>query len=155
MYSFSYLEPVCRSMSGSNYCSLICIQISQEAGQVIWYSHLFKNFPHFVVIHIVKGFGIVNKAAVYFFWNYLAFTMIQWMLAIWSLLPLPFLNLAWTSGSSWFTKCWSLGWRILSIILLDVRWVQLCGSLTILCHCLSLGIRFRGGHEGEAPSWCN
>ena len=44
--------------------------------------------------------------------------MIQWMLAIWSLVPLPFLNLAYTSGSSQFTYCWSLGWRILSIILL-------------------------------------
>ena len=64
MYSFSYLEPVCRSMSGSNYCSLICIQISQEAGQVIWYSHLSQNFPQFIVIHTVKGFGIVNKAEV-------------------------------------------------------------------------------------------
>ena len=49
-------------MSGSNSCFLICIQISQETGQVVWYSHLFKNFPQFVVIHIVKVFGIVNKA---------------------------------------------------------------------------------------------
>ena len=60
-YSFSYLEPVC-SMSSSNCCFLTCIQISQEAGQVVWYSHLFKNFPEFVVIHTVKGFGVVNKA---------------------------------------------------------------------------------------------
>ena len=44
--------------------------------------------------------------------------MIQWMLAIWSLVPLPFLKPAWTSGSSWFTYCWSLAWRILSITLL-------------------------------------
>ena len=43
------------------YCFLTCIQISQEAGQVVWYSHLFKNFPQFVVVHIVKGFGIVNE----------------------------------------------------------------------------------------------
>ena len=43
---------------------LTCIQISQEAGEVVWYSHLFKNFPQFVVIHTVKGFGIVNKAEV-------------------------------------------------------------------------------------------
>ena len=60
MYSFSYLEPVC-SMSSSNYCFLTCIQISQEAGQVVWYSHLFQNFPQFIVIHTVKDFGIVNK----------------------------------------------------------------------------------------------
>ena len=63
-YSFSYLEPVCCSMSSSNCCFLIRIQVSQEAGQVVWYSHLFQNFPQFIVIHTVKGFGIVNKAEV-------------------------------------------------------------------------------------------
>ena len=51
-------------MSSFNCCFLTCIQISQEAGQVVWYSHLFKNLPQFVVIHIVKGFGVVNKAEV-------------------------------------------------------------------------------------------
>ena len=51
-------------MSSSNHCFLICIQISHEAGQVVWYSHLFNNFPQFVVIHTVKGFDIVNKAEV-------------------------------------------------------------------------------------------
>src|SRR5574337_90246 len=64
MYSFSCLEPVCCSMSRSNCCFLTCIQICQEADQVVWYSNLFKNFPQFVVIHTVKGFGIVNKAEV-------------------------------------------------------------------------------------------
>ena len=48
----------------SNCCFLTCIQISQEAGQVVRYSHLFKNFPEFVVVHTVKGFDIVNKAEV-------------------------------------------------------------------------------------------
>ena len=62
MYSFSYLEPVCFSMSSSNCCFLTCIQISQEAGQVVWYAHLFQNFPQFIVVHTVKDFGIVNKA---------------------------------------------------------------------------------------------
>ena len=57
MYSFSYLEPVCYCMSSSNCCSLTCIQISQEADQVVWYSHLFQNFPQFVVIHTVNGFS--------------------------------------------------------------------------------------------------
>ena len=52
------------TMSGSNCCFLTCIQIFQETGQVVWYSHLFKNFPQFVVIHTVNGFGIVNKAQV-------------------------------------------------------------------------------------------
>ena len=51
-------------MSNSNCCFLICIQISQEAGQVVWYSHLFQNFPQFIVIHTVKGFGVINKAEV-------------------------------------------------------------------------------------------
>ena len=64
MYSFSYLEPICYSMSSSNCCFLTCIQISQKAGQVVWYSYLFKNVPQFVVIHTIKGFGIVNKAEI-------------------------------------------------------------------------------------------
>ena len=62
MYSFPYLEPVCCSVSSSNCCFLTCIRISQEAGQVVWHSHLFQNFPQFVVIHRVKGFGIIDKA---------------------------------------------------------------------------------------------
>ena len=61
---FSYLEPICCSMSSSNRCFLTCIQISQEAGPVVWYSHLFQNFPQFTVVHTVKGFGIVNKAEI-------------------------------------------------------------------------------------------
>ena len=64
MYSFPNLEPVYCTMSSSNCCFLTCIQISQKAGQVVWYSHLFENFPQFIVIHTVKGFGIVNKAEI-------------------------------------------------------------------------------------------
>ena len=64
MYSFPHLEPVHCSMSGSNCCFLTCIQISQEAGQVVWYSHLLKNFPQFAVTHTVKGIGVVNKVEV-------------------------------------------------------------------------------------------
>ena len=63
MYSFSNLEPVC-SMPGFNCCFLTCIQVLQEAGQVVWYSHLFQNFLQFVVIHTVKGFSIVNEAEI-------------------------------------------------------------------------------------------
>ena len=51
-------------MSSSNCCFLTCIWVSQEAGHVVWYSHLFQNFPQFVVIHTVKGFGIINKAEI-------------------------------------------------------------------------------------------
>ena len=63
-YSFPYLEPSCCSMSSSNSCFSTCIQISQEAGQVLWYSHLFQNFPQFLVIHTVNSFGIVSEAEI-------------------------------------------------------------------------------------------
>ena len=64
MYCFPNLEPVCCSMSGSNCCFLTCIQISQKAGKVVWYPHLLKSFPQFVVIHTVKGFSVVNETEV-------------------------------------------------------------------------------------------
>ena len=48
----------------SNCCFLTCIQVCQEAGQVVWYSHFFQNFLQFIVIHIVTGFGIVSKAEI-------------------------------------------------------------------------------------------
>ena len=112
------LEPVCCSMSSSNCYFLTCVQISEEAGQVVWYSSLFQNFPQFVVTHIVKGFGIVNKAEINVFSETSAFSMIQQMLAIWYLVPLSFLKAAWTSGSSRFMCGWRLAWRILSITLL-------------------------------------
>ena len=117
-----FLEPVHYSMSSSNCCFLTCIQISQEAGKGVWYSHFLNNIPQFVVIHTVKGFGIVNKAEVDVSLElssfYDDFMMIQQMLAIWSLVPLHFLNPACTCGSSRFMYCWSLTWRILSITLL-------------------------------------
>ena len=117
MYSFPDLEPVCCSMSSSNCCFLTWIQVSQEAGQVAWYSLAYS---------------------------------IQWMLAIWSLVPLPFLNPAWISGSSWFTYCWSLAWRILSITLLAC--VQLCGSLNVLWHCLSLRLEWKLGSSSPVAT---
>ena len=100
-------------------CSfLTCIQTSQEASQVVWYSQLFKKFLQFIVIHTAKDFGIVNKAEVDVFLERFAFSLIQCILAVWSLVPLTFPNPAWTSGSSQFTYCWSLAWKILSIPLL-------------------------------------
>ena len=92
MYSFSYLEPVRCSMSSSNCCFLICIQISQDADQVVWYSHLFQNFPQFIVIHTVKGFGLVNKAEIDVFLEFSCFFCN----------PMDVGNL--TSGSSAFSK---------------------------------------------------
>ena len=94
---YSNLEPVYCSMSSSNYCFLTCIQISQEADEVVWYSHLFKNFPQFVVIHTVKDFSKVSEAEVDVFLEFSCFFMIQQILAIWSLVPQPFLNPVWTS----------------------------------------------------------
>ena len=64
MYSFLNLGPVCCSMSSSNCCFPTCIHVSQEAGQVVWYSHLSQNFPQFIVIHTVKGLRRANEAEV-------------------------------------------------------------------------------------------
>ena len=60
-------------MSGSSCCFLTCIQISQEAGHVVWHSYLFQNFPEFVVVHTVKGFDVVNKAEVDVFLGFSCF----------------------------------------------------------------------------------
>ena len=51
-------------MSSSNCCFLTCIQVSHDACQVVWYSHLFQNFPQFIVIHTIKDFVLVNKAEI-------------------------------------------------------------------------------------------
>ena len=99
-----------------------------------------KNFPQFST---VKGFSAVNKAEVDIFLEFSCFFDKQWMLTLWSLVPLPFLNLLWTSGSSRFTYCWSLAWRNLSITLLVCEIRQLYGSLNILWHCLSLGLEWK------------
>ena len=76
-------------MSGSNCCFLTFTQVSQETGKAVWYSHLLKNLLQLVVIHTVKGFSIVNEAEVDGFLNSLAFSTIQWMLAICSLVLVP------------------------------------------------------------------
>ena len=139
MYSFPNFEPVHCFMSGSYCCFLTCIQVSQEAGNVIWYPHLFKNFAQFVVVYTVKGFSVVIEE-VNVFLNSLAFTMIQWMLAIGSLIPLHFLNPAWTSGISQFMYCLSLTWRISSITSLACDMTAIVWCLNIIWHCLSLGV---------------
>ena len=78
MYYFSNLEPVSCSMSRSNCCFLTCIQTSQEAIQVVCYGHLFQKFPQFIVIHTVKGFGIVNKAEIDVFLELSCFFQKKW-----------------------------------------------------------------------------
>ena len=116
MYSFPNLEPVCCFMSSSNCCLLICIQISQKAGQVVWYSRLFKNFPQFFVIHTVKGFGVVNKAKVDVFLELCCFfddsTDVGHLISGSSAFSKSSLNI-WK-----FTVHILLSWRILSITLL-------------------------------------
>ena len=94
MYSFPDLELVCCSMSSSNCCFLTCIQISQEAGQLVWHSHLLKNLTQFIVIHTVKGFGIVNKAEIDVFLELSCF--FDDPMDVGNLIsgPLPFLNTA-------------------------------------------------------------
>ena len=106
MHSFPSLETVHCYMSSSNCCFLTCIQISQEEVQVVLYSHLFKNFPQFVVIHIVKGFGIVNKAEVNGFLKLSCFLYD----------PTDVGNLI--SGSSAFSKSNSNIWKFMVHILL-------------------------------------
>ena len=64
MYSFPNFEPVHCSMSTSNCCFLTCIQVSQKADKLVWYSLLFKNFLQFIVIHTIKGFIKVNESEV-------------------------------------------------------------------------------------------
>ena len=107
---FPNFEPVSYSVSSSNCCFLTHTQISQETGKMVWYSISLRIF------HTVKDFSIGNEAEVDVFLNSLVFSMTQWMLTIWSLVPLPPQNAACTSGSSWFMYYWSLAWRILSII---------------------------------------
>ena len=132
MYSFPSLEPACCSMSNFNCCFLTYIQVFQEAGKVVWYSHLLKNFPQFVVIHIVKGFSIVSKAEVDVFLELSCFfddpTDVGHLI----------------SGSSAFSKpSWYI-WKFTVHVLLKpglenfehyfaiMRLVQLCSSLNIL-----------------------
>ena len=93
-------------MSCSNCCFLTCIQVSQEAGKVIWYSHLFQNFPQFIVIHTVKGFNIVSEADVDAFLEFPCFLYD----------PADVDNLI--SGSSAFSKPSLYIWKFLAHILL-------------------------------------
>ena len=143
MYSFPNFEPVHCSMSGSNCCFLTCIQISQEAAMVVWYSHLFKNFPQFVVIHTVKHFWVVNETEVDVFLEFPCFcydpmnvgSLISGSSA--SLKPNLYI------GNSQFIYCWSLAWRILSIILLVCEMRTIARSLSILWHCSLLGMGWK------------
>ena len=146
MYFFSYLEPVCCSMSSSICCFLTCIQISQEAGQVVWYSHHLKNFPQFIVIHTVKGFGIVNKAEIDVFPKFSCFLSY----------PVDVSNLI--SGSSAFSKTSLNIWKFTVHILLKPGWIwfrsYLNGTVvfpTFFNLSLNLAIRSSWSEAQSAP----
>ena len=100
------LEPVCCSMSSSNCCFLTCKQVSQEAGQVVWYPHLFQNFPRLIVTHTVKGFGVVNITEVDVFLELSCFSNDQ----------TDVINLI--SGSSAFSKTFLNIWKFMVYVLL-------------------------------------
>ena len=99
-------EVLFSTVSSSNCCFLTCIQISQKAGQVVWYSHLFQNFLEFVVIHMIKGFGIVSKSEIYIFLELSCFFDH----------PTDVSNL--TSGSSAFSKSSLNIWKYMVHVLL-------------------------------------
>ena len=92
------------------YSSLACFKDCISMGS--------QRYDWVAFTHTVKGFSVVNDTKLMFFGILLLFIIIQQMLAMWSLVPLPFWNRVCTSGSSWFTYCWSLAWKILSITLL-------------------------------------
>ena len=89
--------------------------------KVVLYSHLFQNFPVCCDQHSQRFLCSQSHRSRWFFWNSLVFSMIQRMLAIWSLVPLPFLNLACASGSSQFTYCWNLDWRITALLACELK----------------------------------
>ena len=108
MYSFPNFEPDCCSMSGFNCYFLTCTHVSQEERKVVWYSHFFKTFPQFVVIHTIKGFSVVSEAEVDAFLEAPCFFYEQ----------INFGNLI--SGSSAFSKSSLYIWKISAHILLKL-----------------------------------
>ena len=95
------------------------------------------------LVHTVKGFGTVKKAEVDDFLELSCFFDDPVDIGNWSLVPLALLNPAWICGSSWFTCCWSLAWRIFSITLLVSEMSAVARRLSILWHCLSLGLEWK------------
>ena len=137
MYTFPDLQPVHCSMSVFKCCFLTCIQISQEAGKVVWYFLPFKNFLQFILIHTVNGFGVADKGKIDIFFFFCVqfsflFSMMQWKLI---------------SGSSVFSKFSLNFWKFSVHVLLEprlgefwallcqcVKWLQFCG-FEHFCHC--------------------
>ena len=136
-------------MSSSNCCFLTCIQVSQEAGQVVFYSHLFQNFPQFVVIHTVKGFGIVNRAEIHVFLELCCFfddptdvgnlisgsSAFKSSLNIWKFMVHILLMPGLENFEHYFTSVWdecnrAVVWAFFGIVVLTSRWWCPCGWST-------------------------
>ena len=124
LFSASLLS-VIMVVSSAHLRLLTCIQISQEAGKVVWYSHLFTNFPQFVVNHTVRGFGIVDEAEVDVF------------LELYCFFDDPVDVGNWISGSSAFSKSSLNLWKLSVLVL-----------LTLLGACHSTGCIWGRGSQG-------
>ena len=115
----------------------------QVSYSCLWYSHPFKNFLQFVVIHTVKVFGIINEAEVDFFLEFPCFcydpTDVDNLIFGFS----AFSTSNCTSESSWFTYCWSLSWRILSITMLACEMSAIVQYFEHFWHCPSLGLEWK------------
>ena len=146
----------CCSMSSSNCCFLTCLKVSQEAGRVVWYSHLLKSFPEFVSVHTVKGFGVVNKAEVNVFLEFSCFLydttdvgnlisdssafstsiLDMWKFLVHILLKLGLENFEHYFGSVWDEYNCAVVWTVFGIALLwdwNENWpFQSCGHWWIL-----------------------
>ena len=129
-------------MSGSNCCFATCIQISQEAGEVVWYSHLLKNFPQFVVIHTVKGFGVVHEAEVdvflelsHFFYDpkdvgnlisgssaFSKSSVNIWKFSVHVLLKPGLENFDYYFASMWNECNWVVVWTFFGVLSLGLEW---------------------------------
>ena len=150
MYSLHSYEPIHWSMSPSNCCFLTCIQVSKEAGKVIWYSHLLKNFSQFIVIHTVKGFSVVNEAEVDVFLEFSCLfydpTNVGSLISGFSVFSKSSLNI-WKVLGSCTVEAY-LAWRILNITLLAWRlWVgsaKFVNSWRWFAKCLFVNVLFPG-----------
>ena len=139
-------QPVCGSLSSSNCCFLTCIQISQEAGQVVWHSYLFQNFPQFAVIHTGKGFCLFHKAEVDFFSGTLL--LLNDLMDVGNLI----------SGSSAFSKSSLNIWKFMIHVLLKPgldNFEQYFASVWDECNCVVVwtffGIIFLGEWNENWP----
>ena len=111
--------------------------------RLVWYSHLLKNFPQFVVIHTFKGFSVVNETEGDVFLEFFCFFYDPMEVGNLISFSSAFSKFNLNIWSSRFTYCWSLAWQILSITFLVCEMTAIFGSLNILWHSLSLGLEWK------------